>query len=349
MKKLITRLAVFGAALAAAGGLYLLIQSNIAMQSFTSSTYAMSTVIEQKLYGKNAEKAMQETEKQFRLFEDELSLYKPSSDIAKLNAAAGTGEFVTVKPATFTLLKQGKELSLASDNAFALTIAPLTLAWGITTDHPRVLPQSEINALLPLVDDHNLLLNEDGTAGLTTKGAAIDLGGIAKGTACNLAKQIYTEYGIKSGYLSIGGNIYVKGTKPDGSLYRIGFRNPKADANSSIASITMQDEVFAVSGGYERFFEENGVRYHHIISPLTGAPAQSDIVTVGVLHEDGSVADFYSTTLFVWGSEKTIEYMKNGGKAMFLDDKNNLYVSNALRDSFELNADHAQSYNVIFV
>ncbi|MEG2404683.1 MAG: FAD:protein FMN transferase [Oscillospiraceae bacterium] len=342
-------LAFCGVGVLAAVGIYAIVQHNNANTRYTSSTFAMSTVIEQKLYGANAQKAMEETEKSFISFENELSLFKENSDISRINAASGNGEPISVKAQTFAILKQGKELSQASDNAFALTIAPLTLAWGITGDAPRVVPQSEIDTLLPLVNDNDIILCENNEVMLKNAGAAIDLGGIAKGTACNIAKDIYNKYDIKSAVLSIGGNIYVKGTKPDGSLSRIGFRNPKADASAYIASITMQDEVFAVSGGYERFFEENGKRYHHILSPVTGAPAESDIISVGVLNKDGTVADFYSTTLFVWGKDKTIEYMKNGGKVMMLCEDNTLYVSKSLENSFELNKDTGDTYKVIFI
>ncbi|MEG2500794.1 MAG: FAD:protein FMN transferase [Oscillospiraceae bacterium] len=342
-------LAFCGVGVLAAVGIYAIVQHNNANTRYTSSTFAMSTVIEQKLYGTNAQKAMEETEKSFISFENELSLFKENSDISRINAASGNGKPIPVKAQTFAILKQGKELSQASDNAFALTIAPLTLAWGITGDAPRVVPQSEIDTLLPLVNDNDIILCENNEVMLKNTGAAIDLGGIAKGTACNIAKDIYNKYDIKSAVLSIGGNIYVKGTKPDGSLSRIGFRNPKADANAYIASITMQDEVFAVSGGYERFFEENGKRYHHILSPVTGAPAESDIISVGVLNKDGTVADFYSTTLFVWGKDKTIEYMKNGGKVMMLCEDNTLYVSKSLENSFELNKDTGDTYKVIFI
>ncbi|MEG1872434.1 MAG: FAD:protein FMN transferase [Ruthenibacterium sp.] len=312
-----------------------------------STTYIMSTVMEQKAYGAAAEKAMAAVEQALRNFENELSLFISESDIAAINAAAGM-QPVTVKPQTLALLTQAKELSLQkSDGAFALTIAPLTLAWGVTTDTPRVLSQSECDALLPLVDDSAIMLDAAaGTVMLQKAGQAVDLGGIAKGTACNVARDIYKKYKVDSALLSIGGNIYAHGAKPDGSLYRIGFRDPKKSATASIASITLKDEVFAVSGGYERFFEQDGVRYHHILDPKTGAPAHSDIVSVGVIDADGTVADFYSTTLFVWGKARALEYLKNGGKGMLLDEENNLYVSQSLKETFEL---VESGYHVIFV
>ena len=315
-------------------------------ERYSLASYAMSTIVEQKAYGRNAQEAMQAVESAFADFENRLSLYREDSEICAINAAAGQ-EPIAVSADTFALLKQAKELSLASDNAFALTIAPLSLAWGITSDTPRVLSQEEIDALLPLVDDKDILLEEDGhTVLLRRAGQALDLGGVAKGTACNVARELYAKYGVDSAVLSIGGNVYVRGVKPDGSRYRIGFRDPTSDASASIASITMQDAVFAVSGGYERYFEQDGVRYIHIFDPKTGAPAKSDIVSVGVIDTDGTVADFYSTTLYVWGKEKALAFLSSEKNGMLLDQENHLYVSKALQDSFELSED---GYEVIFI
>lgn len=313
---------------------------------YSAATYAMSTVVDQNAYGAHAESAMEAVNKAFAAFENRLSLYVDDSEISQINAASGQ-QPVKVSQDTFDLLTQAKQLALSSDNAFALTIAPISLAWGITTDTPRVLTQAETDALLPLVNDNSLILNaDDCTAYLETAGQAIDLGGIAKGTACNVARDIYEQYGVDSALLSIGGNIYVRGTKPDGSEYRIGFRDPTQSASTSIASVTLKDTVFAVSGGYERYFEQDGVRYIHIFDPSTGRPAESDIVSVGVINEDGTVADFYSTTLFVWGKEKALDFLSNGGCGMLLDENNNLYVSKALESSFELAED---GYTVHFI
>lgn len=152
----------------------------------------MDAVADQKVYGPNGEKAIAAAEQAFREMENRLSVYKEGSDIARLNAAAGSGEAVAVEAQTYALLSQAKTLSAQAGGAFELTIAPLALAWGITTDAPRVLQQDEIDALLPLVDDRGLLL-ESGTARLQRPGQAVDLGGIAKGAACDVAKEVMTN------------------------------------------------------------------------------------------------------------------------------------------------------------
>lgn len=317
----------------------------------TRTTFVMSTTVSQMAYGLRADAAMAEVEKRFRAFEDEFSLFHEDSDIAKINAAAGK-QPVAVSGETYDLLRRSVALSSQSNGAFDITIAPLTLLWGITTDHPKVPAQAQIDAVLPLIGDDSIQFDDaNKTVFLPKEGQGIDLGGIAKGTACTVAEQVYDEYGIKSAILNIGGNVYVRGHKPDGSLYRIGFRTPLKDASTYIASITMEDKVMAVSGGYERYFEENGVRYHHILSGRTGYPAESDIVSVGAIAADGTVADFYSTTMFVWGSQKVEEFMRTNTEVavIMLTSDGRLVVSSSLKDSFALNEEQGSQYTVVFI
>ena len=205
MKKAIKMIAgACAAAVVCAGGLlyYNLSRQNV---RHTSATFVMDAVADQKVYGPNGEKAIAAAEQAFREMENRLSVYKEGSDIARLNAAAGSGEAVAVEAQTYALLSQAKTLSAQAGGAFELTIAPLALAWGITTDAPRVLQQDEIDALLPLVDDRGLLL-ESGTARLQRPGQAVDLGGIAKGAACDVAKEVYDEYGIRAALCWLGGS-----------------------------------------------------------------------------------------------------------------------------------------------
>lgn len=349
MKKTVKIIAGLCVAVAAcAGGI---LYYNISQQSarHTSATFVMDAVADQKVYGPNGQKAIAAAEQAFREMENRLSLFKEESDIARLNAAAGSGEAVAVDERTYALLSQAKTLSTQAGGAFELTIAPLALAWGITTDAPRVLEQDEIDALLPLVNDDDLLL-KSGTARLRKAGQAVDLGGIAKGAACDLAKEIYDEYNIRAALCWLGGSsIYARGVKPDGEAWRLGFRDPKAEESTSLASFEIKDAVFCTSGGYERYFEQDGVRYHHILDPATGRPAQSDIVSIGVLCENGAEGDFWSTALFVQGKEKALEYFASGGEGLLLDEDNNLYVSGALRASFELAAGQEDAYHVVFL
>ena len=307
------------------GGVFWLRAREVANQSVHNATFIMDTVMQQDVYGPQAQEAIEQVQNRISDMEKELSLYQSDSDIARLNEAAGK-EAVEVSDETYCILKQAKDLCEQVPDAFALTIAPLTLAWGITTDQPRVLTQAEIDELLPLVDDDSLIL-QDGQAMLLRSGQAVDLGGIAKGAACDVAREVYEDLEIEHALLNLGGStIYAKGTKPDGTPFRIGFRDPEGDQESAIVSFDLKDAVFSTSGGYERYFEQDGVRYQHILDPRTGWPAESDILSVGVLSENGAQADFYSTALYVLGKEKTLEYMKDGVTELLSDEYQVVYV-----------------------
>ncbi len=318
---------------------------------YSTSSFAMSTVITQQVYGPHGEAAAQQVEQALAAFEDRLSAFEPDSEIGRINAAAGEGP-VEVSGQTLALIRQSLALSAKSEGAFQITIAPLTQLWGITTDHPRVPSQQEIDAVLPLIDDAGVVLDEEaGTVFLPQKGQAIDLGGIAKGNACTLAAAIYEEQGVRSAILNIGGNVYVRGRSPDGDRFRVGFRAPEKDTQRYLASVELEDQVMAVSGGYERYFEaEDGTRYHHILSPETGYPAQSDIVSVGVVSSDGTQADFLSTTLFIWGDARTRDFMEEHPEigVIFLNESGELVVSKMLEESFRLSEEGA-GYPVVFL
>lgn len=316
-------------------------------QGYEAMTYAMNTLVTQKIYGAGAETAALEINKMLARWENRFSMFSKDGDIARINAAAGLGG-ADVDPQTTALLQHALALSAQSGGAFAITIAPLTSAWGITTDTPRVVPEAELAGLMPLVNDSAVTIQGNHVT-LPEAGMGIDLGGIAKGAVCTEVKNMYNQLNISSALISIGGNIYAHGTQPDGTPFTLGFRDPAGDETSYIASFAMADAVIAVSGGYERYFEQDGTRYIHIIDPRTGRPAQSDIASVGVIHEDGATADFYSTTLYVLGLGKTLAYMRSGGQAIVLDMHNTLYVSDSLRDSFALRPGMESTYMIEYI
>lgn len=331
-------------------GMVILIQNRRTKPAETYTGFAMNTLITQKAYGRNAAQAEAEVQRALQEFESRTSMFQQESEIAQINAAAGK-HAVKVSPETMRLLQKGLELSGQSDGSFQLSIAPVTKLWGVTSENPKVPGREELNVALELVNDEDIILNlYEETVYLRREGQALDFGGIAKGAACSLAEDIYEKEGIDSAVLSIGGNIYVKGKKPDGMPFRIGFRDPAMDENSYLASFSMEDMVLAVSGGYERYFEENDIRYHHIIDPATGYPANSDIVSVGVFSKDGAKADFLSTSLFVMGSKRTLSYMEqtDACDVVFLDSMGDLYVSENLKPSFQLEEAH-RNVNVTFV
>ena len=310
-------------------------------------TYAMNTVIEQKWYGESADTVYTGMETKIREIESVLSLHLSQSEIAAINENAGV-QPVEVSQRTFDLLQRAKELSEQSDGAFDITIAPVVELWGITSDHPTDEELAQAMALMGLED---LVLDEEAcTAYLTRPGMAIDLGGIAKGWTADQLREYARELGAERGYVSLGGNLMIIGERPDGDPFKFGLRDPQGDASTYLGTVTLEDGyTMATTGGYERYFEEDGIRYHHVLDPRTGYPADSDLLSVAVISKDGTLADYLSTTLFVQGLEAAKEAAGSYDYALVMvDQENNVWISGSLRGNFEPHETDAD-YTYIYI
>lgn len=309
----------------------------------TGTTFAMNTFIEQKWYGPNGQRTMEEVNTLLTALEGELSQHLDSSEIGRLNDQAGKAP-VPLTPATYAFLKRARDLSLQSEGAFDITIAPLVNAWDITGFAPRVPTPEEIQALLARSGLEELVLEEENlTAYLPREGMAVDLGGIAKGWACGEIRSVALQNGITRGYVSLGGNLMVLGKKPDGSDFKFGVRDPRGPANEYIGIITLEGKTMATTGDYERYFEVDGVRYHHVFDPRTGYPANGGLISVSVLCEDGALADYLSTTLFVLGRETALAQLDDPRFDLILVDSDlNVYVSTRIRENFTPNSEKPQ-------
>ena len=158
-----------------------------------------------------------------------------------------------------------------------------------------------------------LVLDEEAcTAYLTRPGMAIDLGGIAKGYASDRLADIFARYGVDSALVSLGGNVYARGTKPGGAAWSVAVQHPEQDGYAAMLSLT---DAFAVtSGGYQRYFTgPDGTVYQHILDPKTGWPVQGDLLSVTIVADNGTMADAYSTALYVMGRETAQDFWRQNG------------------------------------
>lgn len=326
-KQVIALFAVLGGAAAILGLAYSYRQANTPA---TAVDFIMDTVVEQKLYGAKAKEATAEISARLQAFEQSFSMHLPESEITKLNQAAGK-EAVKLSDDVYALLSRSKELSLLSEGAFDVTIAPLSNVWGVTSESPSVPEEAELLAAQELVNINDLILGENNSAMLAREGQAVDLGGIAKGSACQIIFDVAEEYGISTGYVSIGGNMVVLEKKPLGRDLQFGVRDPAGDSSQAICALTLYGKTMATTGGYERYFEEDGVRYHHVLDPQTGWPADSDLLSVTVISEDGTLADYLSTTLFVLGKETVLNCLdRTDFQVIAVGDDHRVYCSTTL-------------------
>ena len=265
------------------------------------SLFAMDTYMALAAYGKGASDALAESGRAINELEQRLSRTREGSQIWQINHDGSAA----VDEETAALLAEALGYCSETDGAFDITIAPLVDLWAINSDAPYVPSQAEIDALLPLVGAEHVAVG-DGSVTVDT-GCAVDLGGIAKGYASDVVAEIFAEYGVKSGTVSLGGNVYVCGKRPDGQPWNVAVQDPRSDGYACLLSLS---DTFAVtSGGYQRFFTaEDGTVYQHIIDPATGYPAQSDLLSVTVVCPSGTRADAYSTALYVMGEEDALRF-----------------------------------------
>ena len=263
--------------------------------------YAMNTYMSLVVYGDRAEDALAACTREINALEQQLSRTREGSDIYHLN------ETLSSHPSenALFLLQKSAEMADITGGLFDVTIAPLVELWGITSDNPRVPAQEEIDALLPLVGMEHLRLADD--LAELDEGCAVDLGGIAKGYASDRVADIFADFGIQSAAVSLGGNAYVLGTKPDSTPWSVGIQDPAG--NDCCAYLSLSDAFVVTSGGYQRnFTAPDGTVYQHILDPRTGYPAKSDLTSVSIIGKDGTTADALSTALYIMGEKDAVAF-----------------------------------------
>lgn len=274
--------------------------------------FAMDTYMSLIAYGDGARDALAAAAREINRLERELSRTVSTSDVYQLNA----GGSASVSDETAALLTAAVEYSEKTGGLFDVTIAPLVTLWGITTDSPRVPSQGEIDALLPLVGSDHIHL--DGDTVILDTGCAVDLGGIAKGYASDRVAEILRQNAVTGAAVSLGGNVYVCGQKPDGTGWSVAVQDPK-NTDSYALTLELTDTFAVTSGGYQRFFTgEDGTVYQHILDPRTGRPAETDLLSVTVIAQNGTMADAYSTALYVMGEQGACDFWRQSAAAFDL-------------------------------
>lgn len=304
---------------------------------YTSENFVMNTYVTQKVSGDNGKKAVEEVSEMLLEIEQTYSRYRSDSIISRINAQAGIAP-VGVPDEVLNVLKQALTYSSETEGVFQITIAPLVDLWGITTDSPKVPKADEISNALSYVDDSQVVLDEEaGTVFLSRPGVSLDLGALIKGYAARKAKEIYEENQVDSALLSLGGMVVTVGIKPEGQPYEIGLRDPKGSASDYFGILTGDSRIVSTSGGYERYFEQDGVTYHHILDPRTGYPADSGLLSVTVLCDDGMKADFLSTYLFLQGIDAVKSHLNEPDYSVIaVTEDSEVYVSDDLAETFAL-------------
>lgn len=300
--------------------------------------FAMDTYMEVDAYGDNGEKAVAKAEKEVNKLDSILSTGKSTSEISKLNK----NKKQVVSADTMSLIKESVKISKETNSAFNPTIYPLMELWGFTTKNYYVPKDNEIKPLLNHMDIDNIKIDErKNEVSFKDSNMKIDLGAIAKGYTSSKIINIFKENNIKSGMVTLGGNVQVLGKKPDGSLWKVGIQNPIGE-DEYLGVLQTSDKAVITSGGYERNFTKNGKTYHHILDPSNGYPANNGLTSVTIISSDGTLADALSTSLFVMGKDKAIDFYKKSNynfDFILYTGNDKLIISDGIEDIFSSDLD----------
>ena len=262
---------------------------------------AMDTLCTVNAFEDGTKKLYDEIFERLAQIEKEFSATLPDSEISRINSMAGISA-VKTNEEVLNVLDFALKTAWISDGAFTPAAGPLVDLWGINTEHQKIPSQAQINNALELVDFGCVGLSRDSVF-LRKAGMKINLGGIVKGFAADEVCKILKMHGVKKAVVDLGGNIYVYGKKSDGSKWTVGIKNPESPSSAPLLRLCINENSVVTSGSYERYFESNGKRYHHIFDPATGFPADSGIVSATVISPSSIAADALSTVFFILGND----------------------------------------------
>jgi FAD:protein FMN transferase len=266
---------------------------------------------------------------EIRRLEEMLSTWIPTSELSRVNASSGVMP-IHVSLETLTVVQRAMQIAEITEGRFNIAIGPAVDAWNVV-EGQHIPTESELAALRPLVNLRAVHLKvQEQTIFLENAGMRIDVGGIGKGYAADQAVEALQRAGAIAGVVALSGDIKTFGRLPDGKLFPVGIQHPREDG-SILAWIDLQDEAISTAGDYERFFERDGVRYHHILDPRTLQPARN-CQSVTVIAREGIWADGLDTGIFVMGAESGMRLVEAlpGVEAIIVDYEGHVHVSSGI-------------------
>lgn len=307
--------------------------------------FAMDTYMTVTAYGDRAEEAVDAAEQEIDRLDSLLSTANSESEIYIVNENGSE----ILSEDTALLLEKSLELYDSTNGLFDITVYPLMQEWGFTTEKYKVPKSKRIEELLQNVDASKIEFETTEQLLTLPEGVKIDLGGIAKGYTSGRIMEIFKEYGIQSGIVSLGGNVQTYGSKPDGSFWKVAVQNPDilSDSSEYIGVLEIKDKAVITSGGYERYFEEDNQIYHHILNPKTGYPADLGLSSVTIVSADGMLADGLSTSLFVMGKKKALNYWREYSDlfdAILVENDGAITITEGLEEAFSSDFDVTVEY-----
>jgi thiamine biosynthesis lipoprotein len=277
-------------------------------------------------------KAVSHAFREIQRIEQLMSTWIETSEVSKINAAAGKSA-VTVGPETLAVIEKSLWIAEQSGGLFDITFESMKGVWKFDEGaEPKVPAKDVIEKARKKIDYKQIEVDaKASTVKLKKPETRINLGGIAKGYAVDAAARALEGAGVKGYFIQAGGDLFVRGKKPDGKPFRVGVRDPRSGPDDSFALMAVEDHAFSTAGDYERAFVLDGKRYHHIIDPRTGYPATASR-SVTVWAKDAFTADAIDDAVFILGPEKGLAFVESidGAGAVIVDASNKVWISKRL-------------------
>ncbi|KYN63378.1 thiamine biosynthesis protein ApbE [Pantoea agglomerans] len=277
----------------------------------------------------------------FRLIKQQENLFtvnRAASEVMAINHAAGQHPVVVSQP-VFDLIACAHAVSLLPDSLFNLAIGPLVKCWKIGFQGHRVPSETELQARIALTNPHDVILDDTSRSVMLARpGMEIDLGAIAKGYIADVVQAFLRQQQVSSALINLGGNVQTVGAPPEEAGWAIGLKKPFGEAEELIGVISVNNRSVVTSGIYERYFELDGVCYHHILDPRSGHPLDNDLLSVTVISDRSLDGDIYTTLLYGLGVEQGIACLAEqpGIEAIFVTRDRQVICSSQRHFSFQL-------------
>lgn len=313
------------------------------METNERNIFAMDTFMTLKAFGKNAEKALADAEKEIFRLESLFNINDENSDIYKINKNAGNK--VKVCADTIGMINQVNEISNITNQAIDITVFPIVKEWGFTTNNYKIPDDEKLNELLKNVDYRKITIEKDYIT--IPENYSIDVGAVAKGYTSDKIIDIFKKNGIKSAIVNLGGNVHTVGLKENGDKWKVAIKNP-IDTSNNICVVEIENKCVITSGNYERYFVgKDGKKYWHIIDTKTGKPANNGIISSTVIGDNGTICDSLSTATFVMGTEKALEFAKENADLdfIFVTEDMQIYCSKNIVSAIKKN----NNYKIVII
>lgn len=309
--------------------------------------FVLGTTVTISLYDHQSERILDKAFDRITELENTLSINKTGTLLDKINVEAGKAP-VQVDSDTFNVIEKGLYYSDLTNGSFDITIGPIVKLWNIGTSDARVPSATEIKEKLSLIDYKKVILDETNqTVYLEEPNMLIDLGGIGKGYVTDEIASLLKAEGVEHAIIDLGGNLYMLGNKLNNKPWTVGVQDPFNPRGNIIGHLNVSNKSVVTSGIYERYFEQDGIKYHHILNPETGYPYTNEIAGVTIVSDTSIDGDAISTSVFSKGLNEGMYFIESleNIDAIFITTDYKVYTSSGLKNNFVLTSKDLTLYD----